>query len=268
MPLPPLLHDRLVLPLIGAPLFIVSVPELVIAQCKAGIVGSFPALNARPKELLEEWIVQIKTELADYSRANPERARRALCRQSDRARLQRPAGARHRRVREASGADHDHQPARAAVGGRGRALLRRHRAARRDQRAPRPQGGRGRRRRPDPGLRGRRRTCRRAEPVRPHGRGAQLVQGHHRAVRLDRQRRGRAGRAGDGRRPRLCRHALHRHARGQRQARVQADADRHQRRRHRLHARCSRACSPTTSSRAWRRRATTPTTCRPATSPR
>ena len=67
MPLPPLLHDRLVLPLIGAPLFIVSVPELVIAQCKAGIVGSFPALNARPKELLEEWIVQIKTELADYA---------------------------------------------------------------------------------------------------------------------------------------------------------------------------------------------------------
>jgi nitronate monooxygenase len=71
MPLPSLLHDRLVLPLIGAPLFIVSVPELVIAQCKAGIVGAFPALNARPKELLEEWIVQIKTELADYARANP-----------------------------------------------------------------------------------------------------------------------------------------------------------------------------------------------------
>src|SRR5262245_64486165 len=71
MPLPPLLHDRLVLPMIGAPLFIVSVPELVVAQCKAGIVGSFPALNARPKELLEQWIVQIKTELADYARANP-----------------------------------------------------------------------------------------------------------------------------------------------------------------------------------------------------
>ena len=71
MPLPPLLHDRLVLPMIGAPLFIVSVPDLVIAQCKAGIVGSFPALNARPKELLEEWIVQIKTELADHARAHP-----------------------------------------------------------------------------------------------------------------------------------------------------------------------------------------------------
>jgi nitronate monooxygenase len=62
-----------VLPVIGAPLFIVSGPELVIAQCKAGIVGSFPALNARPKERLEEWIVQIKTELAAYQRANPNR---------------------------------------------------------------------------------------------------------------------------------------------------------------------------------------------------
>src|ERR1700754_3472144 len=71
MPLPAVLRDRLSLPLIGAPMFIVSVPDLVIAQCKAGIVGSFPALNARPKELLEEWVVKIKTELADYARANP-----------------------------------------------------------------------------------------------------------------------------------------------------------------------------------------------------
>ena len=54
-------------------MFIVSVPELVIAQCKAGIVGSFPALNARPKEKLEEWIVQIRTELAAYQKAHPER---------------------------------------------------------------------------------------------------------------------------------------------------------------------------------------------------
>src|SRR6188474_2525608 len=71
MALPALLRDSLSIPAVGAPLFIVSNPELVIAQCKAGIVGSFPALNARPKELLEQWIVQIKTELADYSRANP-----------------------------------------------------------------------------------------------------------------------------------------------------------------------------------------------------
>ena len=77
MPLPSLLHERLSLPLIGAPMFIVSVPELVIAQCKAGIVGSFPALNARPKELLEEWIVRIKTALADVQpRASRARALR------------------------------------------------------------------------------------------------------------------------------------------------------------------------------------------------
>src|SRR5262249_23416130 len=69
----PLLRDRLVLPVIGAPLFIVSGPELVIAQCKAGVVGSFPALNARPKELLEEWIGTIKTELAAYAEQNPGR---------------------------------------------------------------------------------------------------------------------------------------------------------------------------------------------------
>jgi nitronate monooxygenase len=71
MPIPSILQDRLVLPVIGSPLFIISVPELVIAQCKAGIVGSFPALNARPKELLEEWIIQIKTELEAHQKANP-----------------------------------------------------------------------------------------------------------------------------------------------------------------------------------------------------
>ena len=73
MPLPRLFDGKLALPAIGAPLFIVSGPELVIAQCKAGIVGAFPALNARPKEMLEEWIVRIKAELADYQRAHPGR---------------------------------------------------------------------------------------------------------------------------------------------------------------------------------------------------
>jgi nitronate monooxygenase len=71
MPIPTVMQGRLSLPVIGAPLFIVSGPELVIAQCKAGVVGSFPALNARPKELLEEWIIRIKTELAAFERANP-----------------------------------------------------------------------------------------------------------------------------------------------------------------------------------------------------
>jgi nitronate monooxygenase len=65
--------DRLRLPVIGAPLFIVSNPALVIAQCKAGIVGSFPALNARPQSLLDEWLHQITEELAAWDRANPDR---------------------------------------------------------------------------------------------------------------------------------------------------------------------------------------------------
>lgn len=72
MSLPEILQN-LELPVIGAPLFIVSGPELVIAQCKAGIVGSFPALNARPAEELEKWIVRIKKELAEYQAANPNK---------------------------------------------------------------------------------------------------------------------------------------------------------------------------------------------------
>jgi nitronate monooxygenase len=67
---PPL--DRLRLPAIGAPLFIVSNPDLVIAQCKAGIVGSFPALNARPQPLLDEWLHRITGELAAWDRDHPE----------------------------------------------------------------------------------------------------------------------------------------------------------------------------------------------------
>ncbi|HWK43786.1 MAG TPA: nitronate monooxygenase family protein [Stellaceae bacterium] len=72
MPVPEVMKGRLTLPVIGAPLFIIAGPELVIAQCKAGIVGAFPALNARPKELLEDWIIQIKTALAAYQAAHPE----------------------------------------------------------------------------------------------------------------------------------------------------------------------------------------------------
>ena len=72
MSLPPILRDRLRLPVVGSPLFIISGPDLVIAQCKAGIVGSFPALNARPAAQLEEWLDRITTELAEYDRAHPE----------------------------------------------------------------------------------------------------------------------------------------------------------------------------------------------------
>jgi nitronate monooxygenase len=72
MPIPQVLRDRLRLPVVGAPMFIVSTPALVLAQCKAGIVGSFPALNARPASQLDEWLAQITEELAAYGRANPQ----------------------------------------------------------------------------------------------------------------------------------------------------------------------------------------------------
>jgi nitronate monooxygenase len=71
--LPPTLDpNRLALPMIAAPLFIISQPDLVIAQCKAGVIGSFPSLNARPAEMLDEWLGQIESELAAYDREHPE----------------------------------------------------------------------------------------------------------------------------------------------------------------------------------------------------
>jgi len=73
MPLPKILEGTLSIPVIGSPLFLCSGPELVIAQCKAGIVGSFPALNARPQSVLDEWIIRIKEELAQAKLDNPER---------------------------------------------------------------------------------------------------------------------------------------------------------------------------------------------------
>ena len=69
----PAIFDTLRLPVIGAPLFIISHPALVIAQCKAGVVGSFPALNARPQSQLDEWIHQITEELGAWDRDNPDR---------------------------------------------------------------------------------------------------------------------------------------------------------------------------------------------------
>jgi nitronate monooxygenase len=72
MSLPESLKSRLRLPAVAAPLFLISNPDLVIAQCKAGIVGSFPSLNARPLEELERWLERISSELATYDEANPD----------------------------------------------------------------------------------------------------------------------------------------------------------------------------------------------------
>ncbi len=73
MALPSILRDTLRLPVVGSPLFIVSNPDLVIAQCKAGVVGSFPALNARPAEQLEVWLRRINEELDRHNQAHPDR---------------------------------------------------------------------------------------------------------------------------------------------------------------------------------------------------
>src|SRR3546814_12509105 len=73
MPLPAILARNLRLPVISSPMFLVSNPQLVIAQCKAGIVGSFPALNARPASPLAAWLAEITEALAAYDRVNHDR---------------------------------------------------------------------------------------------------------------------------------------------------------------------------------------------------
>lgn len=72
MSIPKIMEGRLTIPVVAAPLFIISHPDLTIAQCKAGVVGSFPALNARPIEQLDEWLARITEELAAHAGANPQ----------------------------------------------------------------------------------------------------------------------------------------------------------------------------------------------------
>src|ERR1700753_1012159 len=66
------LNRKLSIPVIGSPLFIISGPALVLAQCQAGVIGSFPSLNARPISMLDEWLARITEELAAWDRAHPE----------------------------------------------------------------------------------------------------------------------------------------------------------------------------------------------------
>lgn len=73
MTLPAILKDNFRLPVVGAPLFIISHPPLVMAQCKAGVMGSFPALNARPESQVDEWLAEITEGLADHNAKNPDR---------------------------------------------------------------------------------------------------------------------------------------------------------------------------------------------------
>ena len=73
MAIPEVMKDRLSIPVVGSPLFIISNPDMVIAQCKAGIVGSFPSLNARPLSLLDEWLDRITSELKAYDDTHPDK---------------------------------------------------------------------------------------------------------------------------------------------------------------------------------------------------
>jgi nitronate monooxygenase len=73
MALPEILSKNLVIPAVAAPLFIISHPPLVLAQCKAGVIGSFPALNARPEAQLDEWLAQMTEELTSYNAKNPDK---------------------------------------------------------------------------------------------------------------------------------------------------------------------------------------------------
>ena len=72
MALPDVLKGKLSVPVVGSPLFLISTPDLVIEQCKAGVVGSFPSLNARPIEVLDQWLERITSELAEYDAQNPD----------------------------------------------------------------------------------------------------------------------------------------------------------------------------------------------------
>jgi nitronate monooxygenase len=95
MPLPPILQ-KLRLPVIGAPMFIAGNPKLVIEQCKAGIVGSFPALNARPKEALDGWLTEIETALAGEPQAAPYAVNQIVHKSNDRLEHDLEACIRHK----------------------------------------------------------------------------------------------------------------------------------------------------------------------------
>ena len=79
MTLPSILKNNFSIPVIAAPLFIISNPDLVIAQCKSGVLGSFPALNARPQELLDDWLSQITEELDNYKNQESKYSSSSLC---------------------------------------------------------------------------------------------------------------------------------------------------------------------------------------------
>jgi nitronate monooxygenase len=137
--LPPCCNSKF--PVIGSPLFIISNPKLVIAQCKAGVVGSMPALNARPAEQLDEWLAEITEALAAWDKAHPEQPaapfaiNQIVHKSNDRLE-------HDMHVRQVQGAHRHHQPGRARGREPGRARLGRRGAARHHQQPLCPQGDR------------------------------------------------------------------------------------------------------------------------------
>ena len=212
LPIPVQFQGRLSVPAVAAPMFLVSNPDLVVESCRAGIIGTFPALNNRSSEDYEAWLVEIRERL-DRIERDTGRPLRAVRRQPDRAQEQPAPAGRPRNLDQAQGAADHHVARRREGAGRRGARLWRARVPRRHQHAPRPQGGRSRRRRPDRGVRRRRRTCRPAQPVRADSGNPRVLRQDDPAVRRDVDRPPRRGRAHARRRPRLSRHALHRDAR-------------------------------------------------------
>ena len=188
MSMPALFKGRLSIPVIGAPLFIISVPDLVIAQCKAGVVGSFPALNARPAGTARRMAGADQGRTRRLRQGASGAAVGAVRGQPDRAPLQQPARAGSGGVREAQGADDDHVARRARRTEPGRAWLGRHRVSRRHQPEIRAQGGREGCGRFDFGFGRRRWPCRRNLAIRFRGRDPAMVRWPDRAVGRDRQR--------------------------------------------------------------------------------
>ena len=239
MPIPEILRDRLRLPVIGAPMFIVSTPRLVLAQCKAGIVGSFPALNARPASQLDDWLAQITEELAAFQRANPHLKVAPFA-------VNQIVHSSNNRLEEDVGLCVKHKvpiiitslrpPAEvvAAVHGYGGIVFHDVINLRHAEKAAAQ------------GVDGIIAVCAGAgghagivEPVCPGQTNSRGLSGRHHPVRRHEQRRRCVGGASAGRGSGLSGNALHCDGGGQRAARVQANAHRQRRRGHRLHVACS-----------------------------
>ena len=233
--LPAAFYDRLAVPVIGAPMFIISQPELVIAQCKAGVIGAFPSLNARPEAALDEWLDRIETSSPSTTRAHPDRAVRAVRGQPDRPQVEPAPDARSRSVVRhkvkivitSLGARPDVNEAIHSYGG---VVL--HDVINVAFARKAIEKGAD-------GLiavrRGRRRTCRNVVAVRARPGDSRVVRRAAGAFGRDRQRPRGARGARHGRRLRLRRLRVHRDARGARRRRVQAEHRRVERARHRLH---------------------------------